>query len=425
LNANGWWRDTAQRLLVERNDRAAVPLLVKLATSGANPLGRLQALWTLQGMGEIDVDTLRKAVDDADARVASAAIRLSEPYMVTRRGHGMLDDVLRQANRPEVRLQLVLSISDQTSDKAQQALANILAASADKPLIIDAAVSGLAGRELPFLQMLLADSKWNDRAPGRASVLAVLSTCVFNSKDPDGVGELLNLAFAQKDQTAWRQAAMLDALGAVARAPGRKQKVTLKQKPDALLASEESPDKHVAERTRLIAGLLNWPGKPQEAQVEQTALTASQQKSFDRGQVVFGTVCAQCHQFDGRGMEGKAPSLIDSPLALGPDIRLIRIVLNGAKGEFHVQGWVPNQEMPTLAVLSDQQIADVLTYIRHEWDHNAPPVSMRTVGRVRAEVGDRPNAWTEPELLAISAPASATTPPTRRGTATAPAAAHR
>ena len=36
-------------------------------------------------------------------------------------------------------------------------------------------------------------------------------------------------------------------------------------------------------------------------------------------------------------------------------------------------------EMPTLAVLSDEQIADVLTYVRHEWDHNAAPVATRTV----------------------------------------------
>jgi len=96
---------------------------------------------------------------------------------------------------------------------------------------------------------------------------------------------------------------------------------------------------------------------------------------------------------------------------------VIRIVLNGAKGEFHVQGWTPNLEMPTLAVLSDDQIADVLTYVRHEWDHNAPAVNVRTVSRVRTEVGDRQSAWTEPELLSIRAPNRGA----RRNAATRPA----
>jgi len=112
-------------------------------------------------------------------------------------------------------------------------------------------------------------------------------------------------------------------------------------------------------------------------------------------------VCAQCHQADGRGFEGKAPSLRDSPIALGPDVRLIRLILNGARGEWHVEGWSPNLEMPTLAVLDDQQIADALTYARHAWDHEASAVEAETVAKVRAEVGARQSAWTEPELLAV------------------------
>ena len=74
----------------------------------------------LKGMDAIDLPTLRKVVDDKDARVASAAIRMSEPLMVTRRGTGMLDDVL-PGQSPEVRLQFVLSISDVSNEKAQQA----------------------------------------------------------------------------------------------------------------------------------------------------------------------------------------------------------------------------------------------------------------------------------------------------------------
>ncbi|HEX4792866.1 MAG TPA: PVC-type heme-binding CxxCH protein [Humisphaera sp.] len=402
---NGWIRDTAQRVLVQRGDNAAVPLLQTLAISGAKPLGRLQALWALKGMDAIDVATLRKAVDDKDARVAAAAIRLSEPLMVTRRGTGMLDDVLRQANRPQVRLQFVLSISDVSNEKAQQALANVLASAADKPFIRDAAMSGLSQRELPFLEKLLSDPQWQAEGPGRAGLIGALATCVYGSNDGAAMAKLLTLAQSQTGDAKWRQDAMLDSLAAIARAPGRKLRVALKEKPDEFLKLEESDDKRIADRTKVVMNLLTWPGKPLPAQAEQTPLTDAQLASFERGKIVFTATCAQCHQADGNGMEGKAPSLLDSPIALGPDIRLIRLVLNGAKGEFHVTGWVPNQEMPTLAILPDAQIADVLTYIRHEWGHNAPPVTTRTVQQIRTLVGDRQTAWTEQELLAVPAPA--------------------
>ena len=66
---NGWWRDTAQRLLVERNDSTVAAALRRLAISGANPLGRLHALWTLEGMRQIDSATLKSAIADANGRV--------------------------------------------------------------------------------------------------------------------------------------------------------------------------------------------------------------------------------------------------------------------------------------------------------------------------------------------------------------------
>ena len=59
--ANSWWRDTAQRLLVERRDPAAAPLLRELARSGP-PLARLHALWTLDGSDQLDRDTVLAAI---------------------------------------------------------------------------------------------------------------------------------------------------------------------------------------------------------------------------------------------------------------------------------------------------------------------------------------------------------------------------
>ncbi len=417
-NPNGWWRDTAQRLLIERRDEKVVPFLRKLAVSGRSPLARLGALWSLQGMDRLDASTLRTAMNDKDARVASAAIRLSEPMLLLKEG-GLLADVLKQSARSDVRLQLVLSLSALPDEGAQKAVANALASAADKPFVKDAALSGMNGRELAFLQRLLADPLWQQDKNGRGPVLSALAACVFAEGKPQSVATLVE-AITSKNapEQQWQAHAMLGGLAAIAKAPGRKSKVALSAVPDALLKLQANEDKRTGADAKLVASLLTWPGKPDDTpKVARIELTAKQQESFERGKVLFGAICGQCHGPDGKGLEGKAPSLRDSPFALGPDIRVIRIVLNGAKGEFHVQGWTPNLEMPTLAVLSDDQIADVLTYVRHEWDHNAAAVNVRTVSRVRTEVGDRQSAWTEPELLAIRAPNRGA----RRNPATRPA----
>ena len=53
-DANSWWRETAQQLLVERHEAATVPAIRRIATSSTRPLGRVQALWTLEGVGALD-----------------------------------------------------------------------------------------------------------------------------------------------------------------------------------------------------------------------------------------------------------------------------------------------------------------------------------------------------------------------------------
>lgn len=82
-HANGWWRDTAQRLLVERQDRAAVPLLKSALRTphSAFPPARLHALWTLDGLGALDEKTLLTALRDRQPCIREHAVRLSEAFL--------------------------------------------------------------------------------------------------------------------------------------------------------------------------------------------------------------------------------------------------------------------------------------------------------------------------------------------------------
>ena len=83
-HSNGWRRDTAQRLLVERNATSpVVPALVKLAETAADPRTKLHALWTLDGLDAIEPATVVKALEDSSPDVRSSAIRIAERWLGT------------------------------------------------------------------------------------------------------------------------------------------------------------------------------------------------------------------------------------------------------------------------------------------------------------------------------------------------------
>jgi mono/diheme cytochrome c family protein len=75
---NGWWRDTAQQLLVLKQDKSVVPALQNLAKSSPNLLARFHAMWSLEGLGALDAATARQLMEDREPRMRVQAIRASE-----------------------------------------------------------------------------------------------------------------------------------------------------------------------------------------------------------------------------------------------------------------------------------------------------------------------------------------------------------
>lgn len=75
---NGWWRDTAQKLLILRSDRSVVSALQQLARTHSNPLARSHALWTLEGLGALDASLVREKLKDSEPQVRATAIRTGE-----------------------------------------------------------------------------------------------------------------------------------------------------------------------------------------------------------------------------------------------------------------------------------------------------------------------------------------------------------
>jgi mono/diheme cytochrome c family protein len=75
---NGWWRDTAQQLIILKQDKSVVPALKQMARTSKNQLARIQALWTLDGLNATDAALIRELMKDADPQVRLAATRASE-----------------------------------------------------------------------------------------------------------------------------------------------------------------------------------------------------------------------------------------------------------------------------------------------------------------------------------------------------------
>src|SRR5262249_58683378 len=77
---NGWHRDTAARLLYQRQDWNAVPLLAKLAKESGSPLGRVHALYALDGLDWLKAKDVLPALEDENPRVREHALRLAESF---------------------------------------------------------------------------------------------------------------------------------------------------------------------------------------------------------------------------------------------------------------------------------------------------------------------------------------------------------
>src|SRR5688500_8567911 len=397
---NGWWRDMAQRLLVERDDYRAIPLLRKVAAAHENPLARLHALWTLEGLRITDPNVIVPALADREPKIRAAAIRLVEPLLNSHIKETILPAFMKLANdsSPDARLQFTLTASGLGTEEADAVLAKLLTNDASNRYVRDAAISGMRGRELAFLQRLLSTPGWDVEQRGRDALIGGLTRAVLAERSPRRVSALLD-AVAKQSDVVWRQHAMLDGMQPPAKAPKtRRRSITLESKPTAFLALRQSADEKLGQKATAALAAIHWPGQPgYTAPPPPPPLSPDEQARFDRGREVYGVTCAACHQPHGQGQDGLAPPLVDSEWVLGPPSRLIGIVLHGLNGPVTVGGKTYNMDMPALPTMNDDDVAAVLTFVRRNWEHDASPVAPAAVANMRA--APRPTPWTERELL--------------------------
>ena len=108
----------------------------------------------------------------------------------------------------------------------------------------------------------------------------------------------------------------------------------------------------------------------------------------DKGGKLYNTYCGVCHQRDGMGND-RFPPLSGSEWVIGDKMVPINIVLNGLEGELHVKGKTYNNRMPRMNVLSDENIAQILTYVRQNFNNNASAVTKQDVLKARRALADK------------------------------------
>jgi glucose/arabinose dehydrogenase/mono/diheme cytochrome c family protein len=120
----------------------------------------------------------------------------------------------------------------------------------------------------------------------------------------------------------------------------------------------------------------------------EMAVTVKKEEETDEalvpGKKVYQTYCASCHMMSGKGAPGMNPPLIETDWVLGDKERLIKVILNGLNEPIEIKGEIYQNIMTSHAFLSDQQIADVLSYIRNSWGNEASYITLDEVAEVRA-----------------------------------------
>jgi putative membrane-bound dehydrogenase-like protein len=310
---NGWWRDMAQQLIVQQGDLSVVPAVRKLAISSEDHRARINALWTLEGLGALDLEVITAGLADVHPKVQVSAIELSARLPVS--DHAFIGQYLLKLAPIgyEIGVQVALIAGEIQGDDSLLALKQVLVNYADKPWVKEAAISGLTGREEEF-KALLTD---------------------FDNSD--------------------------------------------------------------------FIAMLNRVGKEDVVNSNVLNLEDYVQDSYNRGKSFYDgkAACFGCHGKDGKGIDNMGPPLQASEWVTGSEQRLAKVLLNGLMGPINVSGiqYDVSMVMPGFtANLTDQELADVSTYIRNNWGNTAPRVSRGVFEKSRKETSDRQMPYTAKEL---------------------------
>ena len=279
---NVWWRRNAQRLLVDRKAPEAIAPLTSLASTRGSPVGRVHALWTLEGLRHLDAAVIEAALKDETPGVRENAIELAELHLrdnpsLTARLLSMRGDP-----SPRVRFQLLLTLGNVDTPEAAALRNRFLFDDVDDEWMQVAALSA-PGWDPRELWRAAVDRFASKETPGRRALFARIGGVAGASKQVNAFREILRaIAAGRGPSDQWWRAATLEGLAGGVRSgsrPGPELDPERTLLADMLFASE-----NVAFR-RAGLQLLQAIGLPDDATTASLLRKAEQLVADPRGDV--------------------------------------------------------------------------------------------------------------------------------------------
>ena len=447
---NGWVRDQAQQLLIEQNDLGVIPVLLDEVWPSATEDGKLHVLWTLEGVGRVLVEMRAERPDEEGAGdrclrlpeggevllvgrpsgqwervfefvlaqirskppgVSCAAIRVAELMARgnTERQILLLNRLHQQAEAfdEESRFQAILSAGSLPKPAVFSVIFSLLEKGVHEALAREAALSGLHGWELSFLQAIAGDARWSQPGPGLRTMVHGLAAAVIREGDSTKVALLLAFLADRQSRDSWMVGSLLSGIqnGLTDDGGERMNLGDIAANWEGMLSRASHAEKE--QLSAIKAGLSGAAGEGREGRdVEGGNSGASTSLDDNEGETLYVSICAGCHGLKGEGVRPMAPPLARSEWVTEKPEWLIQIMLHGMRGPVEVGGrsyQVPDilPEMPPLSALSDRQIAIVASFVRNRWGNEGDRVTSDAVAAQRQNTAEKDFPWTAPELRSM------------------------
>jgi putative membrane-bound dehydrogenase-like protein len=204
---NIWWRRNAQRLLIDRLAVSEAANLEKMVTDHKNPVARLHALWTLEGLNKLTPELLIKALNDKTAGVRENAVKLSEIFP----DNGALVKAqlpLQDDPNAKVRFQLLCSLGSINTPESIRAREHILFKDLDDPWIQVAALSAIPSEQSQLLDAVL--NRFQKGKPAYSSLVERLSTMTGSGGTSESIRSAIrkSLLPAKGQNSGWQEAVL-------------------------------------------------------------------------------------------------------------------------------------------------------------------------------------------------------------------------
>ena len=384
-HANGWQRDTAQRLLMDANgvDRKLRRLLEEDHLPGS-----LHALWTLHGRGRLNKKSVQAALGSRHVSMRLAALRAGSSLLGADRLLQLANDATGKSELHHLTLYLA---PHNKKSRVLEFLIARLQEVADDPVGRMGVQAAATGNEYELMRHLLAGDSWRAADEQRSLFIEHLVAQSFR-KHPDMSSYFLDLLVSL--DMPWASRAILAGLARVTRDDGFK--VHNLASPHSLFTE---PPEHLWAAVAKARQAFTWPGDDLIAGLRP--LSPLQKQRMSDGKAWYLERCAICHGKSGNGIAGLGPPLAGSEWVTGPAERLVRIILHGMQGPVSVKGEQWNGIMPGHAALlgfTNEVASGLMTYLHRAWGHKGRIVEPSFIRETRLATADRIQPWTAADL---------------------------